>query len=407
MNDTFVFVNQIFTSSGTETYIFRMSKWLKEHKYDVILLLPENCSQIDDNLLKNTESLGVKVDFCIPSLSNGMGIPDLNYKLSLDKSVKITLITFTVETLFIAESIMYANPEYDFTNITYMVHPNSYIYKSKNSNFIRRGIFNPMYSGISSRLVDNRILYFLSENHKNIFIKSTFHKEIKDRILRLGTYINGLNVDKTRNHYKQRKIVTVSRFDFPFKDYLKGLIDSLEKLDKNVSLNIIGWGQDEEELMSYIEKKRDNIRNRINVIKGVTYQNLQKYLDDAFVYIGEGTSVLDALNNSLLSIVVNEYDRSAKTNGYFYDNYNVTTTECNLYQIEEFLKIVFSMSEEEYITQVKKDYNRFVDIYNINNVMKEMIAIKNNNTHAISKKEIKFFTFMEKTIDRIRRIIRN
>lgn len=403
MSDTVIFIDQIFTSSGVETYIYRMSKWLRKNKYNVILLLPENCEDVDDKLLNDTRSLGVDILFSLPKGKGKSGMPTFKLKLNVPNKTKIYMLSTTITDLYISESIMYSNPDYEYVNIAYMLHPESFIINNK-SSLINKILFLNDYKQISSNLISQNVLYFLSEEHRNSFVQNVYKSEISDRIIRLGVFINEINYSsiKERYSYKNKKILTISRFDFPFKNYLKGLIKSIKFMNEEVYLEIIGWGNGESELKEIIDQESIEIKQRIKIIKRVSYSELQEYFKDAYLYVGEGTSVLDALNSSLLAFVTNEYDDNCKTDGYFFKNYNVTTTECKKYQIKDILNNALDLSEEQYKSQIEKDYNKFCELYDINTIMNQILNIKNKKIHVISKYRIRKYVLKNNILNILR-----
>lgn len=406
---TFIFIDQIYACGGVETYIYRMSKWLISNEYDVILMLPEKCSEIDEKLLEDTRKLGVKILFNLPVPNNhNYGMPTFNIKLNLPEKTKVYIISTTIADLYIAEALMYSNQNINFINIAYMLHPEAFVYKDDKSNFFNKIFFNREYKKIKTKLIKNNILYFLSEEHKKTFVHTTYKKQIDGRILRLGININDLNKEKILHHYNKREkiLLTVSRFDFPFKNYLKGLVKSLAVIDnQNIRMKIIGWGKDEKELVKTIKKLPSSLQQRISIIGGVSYSELCDYLNDSYIYIGEGTSVLDAINNNVVSIVVNEYDDECKTDGFFSDNYNVTTTSCTKYKIDYLLNKVLSFSEEEYVEQFMKDYKTFEEHYNIDKVMNLITSIENNNAHSITKFQIKKYMIQKYILINLKNLV--
>lgn len=406
-NITFVFIDQIFTSSGVETYIYRMSYWLIKHGYNVILMLPENCRKIDNKLLEQTKKIGVDIRFNLPTFGQDEALPNFKIKLGLKEASEVIILSTTILDLYIAEAIIYSNSKCRFTNISYMLHPKAFVI-NKYDRFSKLCMINT-YKKISKRLIDNHILHFLSEEHKKAFLSENNYENVENRILRLGMFINEYDYSIiSKKSTLKKNILTITRFDFPFKDYLKGLIESLKSIkNQDVTLTIIGWGEGENELISIIKKQPLDIQNRIIILKGVSYFELSNYFNDTYLYIGEGTSILDSLNSSTLSIVVNEYDEDCHTDGYFSQNYNVTTTNCTKYKIVDFLDRALSLSNEEYISQFNDDYIRFKDTYDIEIIMNQLLSIKNTDIHSITKFQIykfiiqkRFFNFVKKLIRR-------
>jgi glycosyltransferase involved in cell wall biosynthesis len=114
------------------------------------------------------------------------------------------------------------------------------------------------------------------------------------------------------------RVVTVARL-VPMKGYVEGLISAVaaavrhEKLD--VELQIIGEGP----LMARLKWTafKSGIRSRVSFAGSVTYADLPTYYREADVFVGMGTTVLEAASHGVPVIIAEAYTKQFKSAGFF------------------------------------------------------------------------------------------
>ena len=206
-------------------------------------------------------------------------------------------------------------------------------------------------------------------------------------------------------------ILTISRFDFPFKGYLLGLIDEFAKIVEkypNARLSIIGNGLGAEELLSKIRIQNDSVKNAIKLQGKIEYFRLKQYFDDANIFIGMGTTLLDAVNCGVPSIVVDAYKYECNCVGFFHDNIDKLAGMGSniIVSAHTLIEKVINMSRAEYITLCKAAHQKFEMTYNIDNILPNFLSkIVIRNRAIFRKSELRFIFLFEATTVMVNRVL--
>ncbi len=105
---------------------------------------------------------------------------------------------------------------------------------------------------------------------------------------------------------KKLKLLSIARAEFPFKGYLIGLINLLEVIntDYEIDVDIVSYGNSIDKLKkAYLERKFPaNVNIKLHGKKD--YTELKQFFSDCNLYIGMGTSILDAAQYGIPCIAV-------------------------------------------------------------------------------------------------------
>lgn len=128
---------------------------------------------------------------------------------------------------------------------------------------------------------------------------------------------------------KSNSILTVARL-YPMKEYVFGLIDALAVLDAErdrpgLTLTIIGDGPFLEELREFTRQR--GVGSLVFFVGTVSPDHLDAYYDQADVFVGMGTTLLEASGRGVPSIVAIGHSRNFESHGFFCDTLGHTLGE--------------------------------------------------------------------------------
>ena len=240
-----------------------------------------------------------------------------------------TIITFEFEVYWRTAELLFFHKGKQKL-ILYSVHPYTfdYYYTSSinNLNLSQRIFFNSFSKYIRTG-VKNHHIFFMDEqclrySNKtyNLGIKE---EQINEHIVHILYETNTIEPKKTSDRIN---ILSVSRADFPFKGYLKGLIDEysiLHKTFQNISLTIISSGEHINILKEWIDKADTSIK----LVEGVQYSNLASYYKNADLYVGMGTTILEASAYGVISVPISPYTYECNASGLFIEKPEWLLTE--------------------------------------------------------------------------------
>lgn len=114
------------------------------------------------------------------------------------------------------------------------------------------------------------------------------------------------------------KVLTVARL-VPMKGYVEGLIlviaRALREDGLDIELQVVGAGP----LMARLKwvALREGIAERVNFIGSVAYADLPRYYRDTDIYVGMGTTVLEAASHGVPALIAEAYTMEFRSPGRF------------------------------------------------------------------------------------------
>jgi len=386
-----IFINKSFQLGGTETLILRMALWCAQKDISVSIFCENMTVEIRNSLVNDNINI-----VYLKKLDD----KEIKTKLEeYDDSYKLNIYSFDFNAFMQIENARKKiNSSLNIDTYLYVVHPNCLIKTGRLKIPFIKEIYVSFYKSIIIKLLKNNNVLFMDEqtieatqNYYNIIIN-----EDAKKIIRLPMFIQKVSPNIFKEKYKKDtfNILTIARAEFPFKGYLIGLIDDYEKLKKTyeyLCLSIISYGEGEEIIRDKIARMPIDIQKDIKLIGKIPYEMLNNYFDEANLYIGMGTTVLDAANNGVPSIVTAFNTHECITTGYFWQNVdNLGYCEEKMLPCKELIKEVVSMSLEEYIEMCRNNYKYFEEMYNIDYIMGKIINSRNLKKQvAISKRDLK------------------
>lgn len=309
-DNTIIFYCFSFNMGGTETLILRLLEFYGKTNNRVILLTK---NKIESGIANDAKRIDFE-HYTYDDIKKEF-ISD-NSSLMFSKCEEPLVITqFLPE--FLKCFILLNNSKYGvkFRHTIYIVHPHSTYYGPK------------QIKGLAKKM----ILIFL-KRHALVFmdevcVESCRHfyqlnRNEEFKIIRLPVFINDEVKPQKRNEIFN--ILSITRFEFPFKSYILGLIKSFSQLlisNPSMRLTVVGHGNGKAEISDLLLTMPKEVSSKISVLSDVPYFKIKDYILLSDVYVGMGTTVLDAANLNKIVITAVAYQNSNLAVGYFHENY--------------------------------------------------------------------------------------
>lgn len=394
MSKRYIFIYEHITLGGAQTLLFRMAKWLKENENCEVLVI---CKKEEENSLETgLLDCGVEIEY-LQKLCKKQIYNCLTTKKRLASN---DFIVFNFDIMLAVEEVCQRIKKEDDIKanlILYVVHPHTLIFGNNLKNAKLKRLVKEFYKNIINAYIDNRNIAFMDET--TISSTEEFYKlrviDDDNRIFRLPMYLCEYNEEKIKARWQKKdfNILTIARADFPFKGYIFGLIDDYERLQNKygyLRITIITYGPGVEELNKKINCLPEQTRNGIYLVGRIPYEELGYYFEKANLFIGMGTTVLDAANYGIPSIVIHPYTYKNIAEGYFYERPFVLGSSENNVSAIDLIENVINMDENEYLDICNKSYNALKATYEIGVIMQRFIKYRNIDfDNIISKYALK------------------
>lgn len=396
---TVIFNDTLGVFGGSQTLMLRMAIWLRTHNISVCIICD---SDANEEIVTELRKLDVRIEVCKPEAFNVIAN-------ILKEYTDFLVINFGFGRYLNVECIK-KKYNIQFDNIIYDIIPITFLKGSGfKSNFLRNHA-KRKYLKILLRMVKNGAVISQEETN-NKSVCSYFGIKFSDynpKILRIPMVCNPLENCELiiKDGYSSSIILTAARADFPFKGYMIGLVDEFVKIKesvKNAKLKIYSDGGDIEVLREKINSVSTGIQKDIELCGWISYTELYSELKKCKMYIGLGSSLMDAALNYKPSIVASYNTTKCVTAGTFADNpYCIGTKEEDLPASSILIDKIFNMSFEEYREMCHKNFNAVYDNYNIDKIMSELINSKTTNQNCILTLSERLENYFNIVLNRIR-----
>lgn len=363
-NNEIVFVYTNIVVGGIQTLLLRLSCALINRGYTVSIYY----NSIYSNGEQDYTSKGIKV-------YQYQGVYPKSFEY---KNKGLTIITF--EALVYIKLVMDNHKCNSNQNdvFLYSVHPYTFEYFFKGCKYrVFYKLFHNSFYNFVRKSVLNGYVFFMDEQCMNSTGKEYSidydNGKMTDHILRIIFPIdNRRYVSSYLN--ENFRILTVSRADFPFKGYIKGLIEEFANLSnkyKNMKLTIVTSGNQVECIYDWCKGL-----SNIDIVENVSYESLPQYYKNADVYIGMGTTILEAAAEGVIAIPVSPYTYECKTHGLFSEKPNWILTEINEGEsVSNELEDIVVLSEKEFNELRKKSRESLESLYGEDIVLEQFQRI--------------------------------
>lgn len=292
------------------------------------------------------------------------GVADIRFQ----ESERVVMISCRAMSYIVAEEIKRRARVRSFQHFFTVAHfagsayyPDRYL-KHK---WVRSIVFH-FWKKIVSRLVENDCLRAFSLKHLECY-EDYYGVPIPDKpdkvIPAFDFAHREFDLPNAENRARERSrrfvITTCSRFTFPHKGYLLGLIDAFRIIKAKypyAELWIIGHGEGETALREKIGMLPPDAQSGVKMVGLVSPDDLQGYYKQSNLIVGLAGAIWDGAMSGIPSLVVRHYCYDCETYGYFGDASNKVLSEEQGEGIVPYIEATINMEQEAYIDHARKGY---------------------------------------------------
>lgn len=358
----------VFLGGGQVLYL-RMARILTKRGYSVSLY----CCHITQIMLEDFEKTGT----AIHKYSK-------EYKCSIFGDIENQDIIITHDLYNYVLCCNYIKKhKLDCTAYLYVAHPYNLTLPFK------KQFLNPQkYKCFITEAVDSGSIFFMDEQTINYTLEALGININLDKcyknILRVPVDVSNicpLDTIKARSasRHKMFEILTIARAEFPFKGYIKGLVEivtELKKKNQNIHLTIISSGEGIMQIKDWISAAAQAGMTDITLLTDVPNGSLTAYYEKASLYIGMGTTILEAAAQAVAAIPVACFTYQCKTMGYFHSKPEWITTE-KMGEGEDAIKYIekiIELNDEEYTACQLMTWQAVKKLYSAEAIVDTLLA---------------------------------
>lgn len=366
-----IFNDTLGVYGGSHTLMVRMCRWLHEHHIRSAVICREKTNKEIVETLRKYHTQIICAD--LTKIEDGRKI-----FMNLLCQEEIRVVSFCWNYYLDVERIKKRYQLY-FNHIIYCIHPETFKKGIGFRSDILKKYSKKKYYKIYERMNTNRAVVMMDERdlgETEMFFGT--HTVRKPEMIRLPMYCNKRNDAESiiKRGFESSLIMTAARADFPYKGYILGLIDDFAELKKEfptVRLEIISSGDDRFRIEERLAELPDEIRADIELHGWMEYQKLLKKLEECRLFVGMGTSVLDAglVYKPCIAVQFNTYENLGSHLLSECPTFLTSEPDCTdkaVSLIKSLLNISFSDYREEcYKTfdEIKKHYDMDLNMWKL------------------------------------------
>lgn len=369
---------------GTQTQILRMCRWFVNNGEKAAVICEST---------SNTEITSQLKELHIPYYEIGISNVDDTGKYIKKYHAKygdqLRVINFTWNHYLDVE-VVKNRYKIRFNNFLYCVHPKA-VYKGDNIKIpILKKIYMSMLKKLLLRMNKNEAVVFMDEadieSSEEYFDIPLFPIPEIFRVP-MDFHDNPDWRESASKSYYQNTIMTVSRAEFPFKGYMLGLIDDYELLFgefPGLKLVIVSSGDDLPRLEKKIIKLDKKIKDSIELHHWMPNDRLQKEMEKCKIYIGMGTTILDASRAYRPAIPVRFYTNDNIAEHFVGDRPEyIVCPESSEQEAIDLLRKVLLWDKDTYLEACQKSYMETKRLYDENVILKRWTEKDNKDKRCL------------------------
>ena len=357
-NTLIIFINGSMKIGGIETYIYKLAKYVIHNKAFVMLILHRK--GVVDSLYDDV----FNSDFSYIQRGN-IKLEEVRERVKQWNISTIKIISFDMPSFAQGEKIKKGIKDLNIDTFIFIPHfKGEFIYLEENCC----GPFKKAIQSVTQRIIrkmqnNYNILYFNQKHIDTLKDKYNICCDIDTNYFIPSHSIEKFDFDEERCiklwQRKRFNIVSISRFEFPHKGYLIGLIGVYRKLkDKYpfITLTIGGYGPDQHVLENEILKLPEEIRKDVKLIGKVAPQKMKDFFDDANVNVSVAGCYLLGVKNGTLSIPARHYSYDCEVYGLSPEANEFAVSEKTGQNLYDLLEVVLNMPKDLYVKYCKESY---------------------------------------------------
>ena len=399
---TIVISDTLGAYGGTHTLTLRMCEWLRSNDYETVVFCEDNGNE---EIVKSLVDNGTNI-ICFDTANVKRCLEELSKLIRHDKVKTISYMWDKYLDLEIAKK----KSKLEFENILYCVHYGTF-FKGANYPGVTKEIVKTKMFGILAEMNKNHAVIMMDEDTTKKtadYFKSDFKPNtLFARIPMICKEDEGAELIVEKG-YNSNTMMSASRAEFPYKGYQIGLVKVFAELKKeyrDIRLLMVSGGDpdDIQKIVDEINTLSDEERKDVEFHKWMDYEELKTKIEECKLFIGMGTSVLEAGLKYKPSITV-KYNTFDVIASYLLSERPelVVSPEDSQESAIHLITRILKMTREEYGKEAYRTFNAVKECYDIHNNIGVLLDTHPRNKGSILSNGDIIFIRLLRSIGRIK-----
>lgn len=322
MNEVLIVIQPLLGVGGIETYFYNLMKGNLNRGRRVIWLCDEN-PKVDDSFDDLLALDGLEV---VPFRSAKTRFPK-HLQINLHEEDKVTIVCAYTRFLLLAEQLKRRLACRTVNAFYLMPHfVGALQFPELAAPRPIRPILKSWYRGLVLKWLDNGEYLFFDQKHidalteKYSISRQNLQCLIVPCVSEMRYFDEKKVLAKAKSRNEQFHIVCSSRFDFPHKGFILGVLDDFAELKKRysqIALTIVGDGPGKCEVERKLADMSDDVRSSIETLGFLSPLQFDKVLEDAHLHISLAGCLTLGARCGTLSLPARHYTTDFQTPGFY------------------------------------------------------------------------------------------
>lgn len=358
---TLVINKRYLNLGGIENFVYNLIKYALSQDYRVVWLAYRPI-----NIFRGFKDIVDKIEIISAKKSILQSKEHLSIKF--DENEEVTILSFNPFQHDFALKIKEKNPSVKITPLYIVANTKGDLYFVENY-FLwpLKGVVKRKMDTILREWNDKDYIRYFTQLQREAQEKRYGFKVINPEKNSIPTtsYCQLLNESVLYERSKRHSfnIISVSRFSFPHKNYLLGLVDSYAQLKPvypQLSLYLIGYGVDESKLRNKINQLPEEIRCNIHMLGPKTASEIDEIMKNMHLNVSVAGSVRCGARNGVVSLPARNFcEEECEVYGYLPESFPKTTATEKGLPVKSFIEELINMSKDAYIQKCKESYQTY------------------------------------------------
>lgn len=400
----YIYIYENLCMGGIQNHIFKMCKYLNSEGCPICIVRNKKFP-----IEKAYQNVIEQYELPVIDTQSMTGYEEnlLNYASKLDVD-SITFVTFTIPDYAYIKKVQRKFSQYRVD--TYYYVPNFtgrfYYLEETFSGLVNKSVRKRM-SDIFCKMDANDEIRYFAESHQEV-VPRLYGVNLDGRIMatRVPPVPSKQDVFdelKRREIYKRKefRLITSSRFDFPHKGFIIGLIKEYGKLKKKypqLTYAIIGYyDAGLAEIHRTIETLDQEAKRDIHILDRMSPEDLAAQYADANMNISVAGCCSLGARVGVPSPPTRHFTYDCEVYGFYHTHKHMNTNSEPGLPVTPFIEKVLNMSEDEYVELCRSEFEAYHEVWSTSSIFDH----NNTQENVLSEADIKYIFRVCKWIDRI------
>lgn len=355
MNEVLIVIQPLLGVGGIETYFYNLMRGNLNRGRRVIWLCDEK-PKVDDSFDDLLALDGLEM---VPFRSAITRFPK-RLQINLQEEDKVTIVCAYTRFLLLAEQLKRRLACRTVNAFYLMPH---FVGALQFPELVAPRLIQPIlkswYRGLVLKWLDNGEYLFFDQKHINALTENysisrqNLQRLIVPCVREMRCFDDKRALAKAKSRNEQFRIVCSSRFEFPHKGFILGVLDDFAELKRKysqIALTIIGDGPGKGDVERKLADMMDDVRSSIELLGFLSPSRFDKVLEDAHLHISLAGCLSIGARCGTLSLPARHYTTDFQTTGFYAASSfegSMVTSPCD--DGMKYLIEAIEMPDEEYV----------------------------------------------------------